>query len=430
MITELVLTGLVYSGYKYLSHGNEHKLKQTFQSIMEGIGIKNKQDKTFKILYVNKTNYGFRSTIEIPYGLSKDMLESKIEILQDNLNSIIVLDKDRFKPCITMSMVNKDVDKFKYEPVKTKPYELYIGKEFQLQDFIINVRKDPHILIAGCTGTGKSFLLASILTNLIYNSKDYIEIYLLQISKSELSAFEDCSCIKEACYTPDSCFDTLNDIMKIIEERSEIFKENSIRNISQWNVHFKKQYMKEIYVVVEELSFFLDLQIITDISKIGRSVGVHIISCIQRSVATEMNSTLKSQMSKITFRQKSYIDSVNIIGNNEAKSLKERECIVDGNSDYIQLKTPWIDEDYVLLHKYVPDIKIPIKNKKKKQEVIINKQITDSIVIDEENMTVVSLDSHNLIEAEIVEEVITNKKRSDGIMDAKEFKKDVKGKRL
>ena len=46
------------------------------------------------------------------------------------------------------------------------------------------------ILIGGVTGTGKSFLLASILTNLIYNSSRYIEIYLLQIQTSEISAFD------------------------------------------------------------------------------------------------------------------------------------------------------------------------------------------------------------------------------------------------
>ena len=87
-------------------------------------------------------------------------------------------------------------------------------------------------------------------------------------------------------------------------------------------------------------------------------------------------------MTRITFRQKSSIDSTNIINTPDAKSLKERECIVDGNSDYIQIKTAWIDEDYILLNKYVQDIKIPTKEKK--QEILKVKKIKDKIIIEEE----------------------------------------------
>lgn len=432
MIVELGLVAL--GGYMWhtLNTKEEKVLKDKFNSSMEGIGLYNKKQETFYLYGLKETKYGWRGYIKIPKGLSLEHLNSKLNILEDNLNGIIEVEKDRFKDYIEFYMVNKDVDKYKFEPVKCKPYELYIGKDFKLKNFKINVRKDPMILIGGATGTGKTFLLASILCNLIYNSKEKIEICLLQIAKSELSAFEECSCIRKACFTERDCFIQLNEIMEIINKRSNKFKEKSIRNISQWNIHFKDGYMKEIYVVIEELSFFLDLDIITDISKVGRSVGVHIIGCIQRTVATEMNPTLKSQMTRITFRQKSSIDSTNIINTPDAKYLKERECIVDGNSDYIQLKTPWIDEDYVILHKYVKDINIPIRNDK--TNVVNVKDIEKTvkqeseIIIDNETMTVTNTEVHGLIEVE--EKDMKFEKRSDGIMNEKEFKRNVKGKGL
>lgn len=211
-------------------------------------------------------------------------------------------------------------------------------------------------------------------------------IYLLQIAKSELSSFEDCSCVVNSSFNKQSCEKALNSLLETIQDRSNTFRLYGIKNIKQWNKHHTNDYMKRIYVVIEEISFFIhseDLfEKITDISKVGRSVGVHIISCVQRSTATNLPPDLKSQMTRITFRQKSSIDSTNIINTPDAKYLKEMECIVDGNSDYIQLKTPWIDEDYILLHKYVPDIKIPTNEEK--QEILKVKKIKEKIIIEEE----------------------------------------------
>lgn len=436
MILELGLITL--GGYMWHTLNTKDKkvLKDKFNSSMEGIGLYNKKEETFYLYGLKETKYGWKGYIKIPSGLSLEHLNSKLNILEDNLNGIIEVQKDRFKDYIEFYMVNKDVDKYKFEPVKCKEYQLYIGKDFKLKNYILDINKDTHILIGGVNGTGKTFLLSGILTNLIYNSKDKIEIYLLQIAKSELSAFEDCTCVVNSSFNDNDCDKALNSLLETIKDRSNTFRSYGIKNITQWNKHYTSSYMKRIYVVIEELSFFIHneylFEKITDISKIGRSVGVHIISCVQRSTATNMPPDLKSQMTRITFRQKSSIDSTNIINTPDAKYLKERECIVDGNSDYVQLKTPWIDEDYVLLHKYVPDIKIPTK--KSKVNVINIKDIEETvkqesgIIVDNETMTVTNTEVHGLIEIE--EKDMKFEKRSDGIMNEKEFRKNVKGKGL
>lgn len=399
MITELGLAILGTYAWNYLNSKDERKLKNKFENIMIKSGVKNREDETFKIFKMEKTNYGYMAYISNTEGLSLEHINSKLNIIEDNLNAIITIEKDRFKDYIKMYIVNRDISTFKYSPIKTKPYELYIGKDYKGQDYLLDVNKDAHILIGGATGTGKTFLLSGILTNLIYNSKDKIEIYLLQIAKSELSAFEDCSCVVNSSFTEQACEKALNSLLETIQDRSNTFRLYGIKNITQWNKHHTSDYMKRIYVVIEEISFFIhseDLfEKITDISKVGRSVGVHIISCVQRSTATNLPPDLKSQMTRITFRQKSSIDSTNIINTPDAKYLKEMECIVDGNSDYIQIKTAWIDEDYILLHKYVPDIKIPTKEKK--QEILKVKKIKEKIVI-EEVVEIIDVPEEDVIE--------------------------------
>ena len=429
MIVECGLIGLVGYGYYLYKTIDKRGLINDFNKSMEGIGLYNKNKETFLLNSLKQTEYGWSGKIHIPKGLSVEHLNSKKNILEDNLNSIIEIEKDNFKDYINIYIINRDVNKYEFKPVKSKPYEIYIGKDFQLKDFKLNTRKDCHILIGGVTGTGKTFLLASILTNLIYNSSNKIEIYLLQVAKSELSAFENCNCVKESCFDINSCMNLLNKIKEIINKRSEKFKNNGIRNIQQWNKHYKKEYMKEIYVIIEELSFFLDCQPITEISKVGRSVGVHIISCIQRTVRTEMDSTLKSQMSRITFHQKSSIDSTNIIGTNDAVLLKERECIVDGNNDYKRIKTPWIDEDYKILNRYVPQIKIPqnyekVSKNTENSDIIVQKVVKTNKNFKEQK--ILTIEEHSIIdvkEEDIKEEKPkkNNKKFKTGTISLEEF---------
>lgn len=386
MITELGLIGLGTYMYNYLNTMEERKFKNNFNEIMLKTGIKNKDDETFKIWKIEKVNYGFICYLNNQKGLSVEHLESKLNIIESNLNSIIQIQKDRFENHIKMYVVDKDISKFKFLPVKAYSDQLWIGKDVKGQDYFISLSKDPHVLIGGCTGSGKSFLLASILTNLISNSSKDIEMYLLQICKSEISAFENCSCVNGTAYTEVECIEYVNKLCEILEERAELFKQHGIRNITQWNTHFKTKRIKRVICVIEELSFFMDKpeiwESIMKLAKAGRSVGIHIISCIQRSTATNLPPDLKSQMTRITFRQKSYIDSVNIINTADACKLKERECIVDANSDYAMVKTPWVDEDYILLNRYVKEISIPTAEEK--QEIINIKKENDRILIIEE----------------------------------------------
>ncbi|MBN1079247.1 FtsK/SpoIIIE domain-containing protein [Clostridium botulinum] len=427
MLVELSLAVAGVYAYNWLNKSDERKFKNSFNEVMQGIGVKNKNDETFNIYKIEPKNYGYIASIDIPKGLSMEHLNSKLNILEDNLNGIIELNKDKFENNITMHIVSKDIAKFKFAPVKTSTNKIYIGKDFKGKDYFLDLNKDPHILVGGCTGTGKSFLLASILANLIYNSSKNIDMYMMQICKSEISAFESCECVKASAYTMPDCLKYIRKLCNILDERSELFKEHGIRNITQWNTHFKDNKMKRVICVIEEISFFIDqLDIwagIMMLAKAGRSVGIHIISCVQRSTATNIPPDLKSQMTRISFRQKSVIDSTNIINTPDATKLKERECIIDGNSDYIMIKTPWIDEDYVLLHKYVTDIKIPTQEEKK--EIINIKKENNKIytieqpaIVDIEEKEIEVLGKHG----NTTDKPVQDKRNRKGVISLEEFK--------
>jgi len=380
MFVELGLAvGSVYL-YNYLNAAEERKFKNSFNEVMLKTGIKNKDEETYRIYKIEPKGYGYVCYLNNVKGLSVEHLESKLNILECNLNSTVQIEKNTFQNYIKMYVVNKDLDKFMFEPVKCKSHQLYFGKDYKGQSYCIDLNKHPMLLIAGATGYGKSMLLACILTNLIYNSPKDIELYLTQLIKGEISSFADCGPVKMVAYNPAELMISINKVRMKMEERSNLFKAYGIRNIQQWNSYFPNRRMKRVILICEEMSELMELPVweqIWKIAKAGRSVGVHLIGALQRTTATNLDTDVKSQMTRITFHQNSIIDSQNVINSNNAMKLKRGECIVCGNDGEIKIKVPYIDDDFVLLNKYVPEIRIPAE--KEKQEILNVKKINNKI---------------------------------------------------
>lgn len=87
-------------------------------------------------------------------------------------------------------------------------------------------------------------MLASILTNLIYNLNKDVEIYLSQIVKGKIGAFLNCIPVKFTSYTLEEVAYTFSKVCGILDKRAEMFSSNGIKNITQWNKHFPRRKMK------------------------------------------------------------------------------------------------------------------------------------------------------------------------------------------
>jgi hypothetical protein len=385
MITEMLIgAGLVY-GVKYLTNDLWGIRKQWNEALKKCKidGIRNRDNKTFELGPIYKKEYGYISTTCVKKGLSIASLESAKEMLQDNLNCLIEIDKDRNKQYIALKFINKFLE-FEYAPVKTKSNELFLGYKLDCSRYILDLNRDPHVLLSGMTGTGKSFLFACILTNLIYHHQKDFEIYLCQVKKGEIDIFKDCPAVKFTSDKPDEILAILTRLSELIHKRSKQFAENGIKNITQWNKHYPKKRMKRIIVAAEEISFFMNqgeetnplFTFFVEIVKAGRSVGIHFIGLTQRTTAVNLggNGELKSQLTVITGKQRNEIDSNNAIGIGDAAHLGNHEFIASANDGFKTFKAPSVDEDYLVLNKYVPEIKIPDKYvEKKKEEVEVRK---------------------------------------------------------
>ncbi|WP_139905602.1 hypothetical protein [Clostridium thermarum] len=199
--------------------------------------------------------------------------------------------------------------------------------------------------------------------------------------KGEIDIFKNCPSVKFTSDNPSEILVILKKLTDIIHKRSKQFAACGIKNINQWNKNFPNKKMKRIIIGAEEISFFMEpgskdeanpfFHYFNDIVKAGRSAGVHFIGLIQRTTAANLggNGELKSQLTVITAKQRSELDSRNAIDINDAAYLESQEFICSCNDGYVTFKAPTIDEDFMILNKYVPEIKVPEVEVKEKPQV-------------------------------------------------------------
>ena len=84
------------------------------------------------LVYINLKYIAHLNNVK---GLSIEHLESKLNILECNLNSIINIEKDKFNNDIKLYAINKDIAKFYFEPVKCRENQLYIGRDYKGQPY-------------------------------------------------------------------------------------------------------------------------------------------------------------------------------------------------------------------------------------------------------------------------------------------------------
>lgn len=377
------------------------KFNRAWNGIMNNArsdGLRNKDNESFKLLNITREDYGYRCIVDIPFGLSHSALEKSKEIIEDKLGCIVEFEKEKFKNYIIMKIIKSNLGNIEFEPVATKNHELFLGYKYDNTVYTLDLNKDPHVILSGKTGTGKSFLLASVLTNLIYYHSKSSELYLLQKMKGEINIFKDCKNVKFSSNNEEEILLALDKLNKTIHNRSVMFSEMGVKNITQWNKHYPKRFMKRIIVVAEEISFFMEdkeskaFEYFTSIVKAGRSAGVHFIALTQRTTASNLggNGELKSQMTVVTAKQRSELDSRNAIDISDAKDLLDQEFISSCNDGYVFFKAPHIDEDFKILNKYVREIKIP--------QVKAKKDI--KAAIQDPTMTIIDVTNYEFLEHE------------------------------
>jgi S-DNA-T family DNA segregation ATPase FtsK/SpoIIIE len=258
------------------------------------------------------------------------------------------------------------------EKFRSNHYDLpfAIGKSISNEEFIADLTKMPHILMAGATGQGKSVGLNAIITSLLYKKHpSELKFVMVDPKKVELTLFSKI----ERHYLaklPDSEEAIITDTRKVVrtlnslniemDSRYDLLKDAQVRNIKEYNTKFiarklnplnGHKFMPYIVVVIDE---FADLILtagkevehpITRLAQLARAIGIHLVIATQRPSVNIITGTIKANFpARIAFRVISKIDSRTILDTGGADQLIGRgDLLMSQGGDMIRLQCAFID---------------------------------------------------------------------------------------
>lgn len=245
-----------------------------------------------------------------------------------------------------------------------------LGATINNDIFIEDLTKMPHLLVAGATGQGKSVGLNCIIASLLYKKHPgelkFVLIDPKMVEFSLYSRLENHFLAKlpdeeEAIVTnPEKALATLKSLCVEMDNRYELLKAASVRNLEEYNRKFAERrlnpekghrYMPYIVMVVDE---FADLimtagkdisNYIARIAQKARAVGMHMILATQRPSTDIITGMIKANFpGRIAFRVAQMVDSKTILDRPGANRLIGRgDMLFSHNSKIERVQCAFID---------------------------------------------------------------------------------------
>lgn len=239
-----------------------------------------------------------------------------------------------------------------------------LGKDISGNAFTADLRKMPHLLVAGATGSGKSVAVNSMITSILYKATpDQVRMILVDPKMLELSLYDKIPHLLLPVVTdPRKASAALRWAVAEMERRYRLMADIGVRNLEGYNakvwdiideqkrIEQEKQAYRDadesnhtvyekkeqehtgtlpfIVIVIDELA---DLMMVSSreveesiirLAQMARAAGIHLLLATQRPSVDVITGVIKANMpSRISFQVSSKIDSRTIIDSNGAEML-------------------------------------------------------------------------------------------------------------
>jgi DNA segregation ATPase FtsK/SpoIIIE, S-DNA-T family len=224
-------------------------------------------------------------------------------------------------------------DVFQEAPRGWSPLSVWLGKDIAGKAIGTDLAKQPHILIAGTTGSGKSGCVNAMLSSvLLRSSPNEVRMVLVDPKRVELNHYEDIPHLLTPVVTsPRLAANVLGNLIKEMEERYGVMSRVKTRNLVELNrVRMREGDAPLPYIlcVIDELA---DLMMVAPadvedsiirLAQKSRAVGIHLVLATQRPSADVITGMIKANVpARIAFAVSSQTDSRVILDQNGAESL-------------------------------------------------------------------------------------------------------------
>lgn len=244
------------------------------------------------------------------------------------------------------------------------PLEAVLGLSLTGEPVTIDLRKMPHGMIAGATGSGKSVCINSILVSLLYKATpSELKMMLIDPKMVELAPFNGIPHLISPVITDvKAATAALKWAVDEMERRYELFAHAGARNIERYNQMAEanrqfSQKMPYLLIVIDELADLMmvapnDVEVsISRIAQKARACGIHLIIATQRPSVDVITGIIKANIpTRIAFAVSSQIDSRTIIDGAGAERLLGRGDMLyigNGQSSPIRLQGTFVTDDEI-----------------------------------------------------------------------------------
>ncbi|HSX41038.1 MAG TPA: DNA translocase FtsK 4TM domain-containing protein [Candidatus Saccharimonadales bacterium] len=210
------------------------------------------------------------------------------------------------------------------------PLTFVLGRDVSGHPAVADLASMPHLLIAGATGAGKSVMINSFLTSLLYrNSPAQLKLILVDPKRVELNLYNDVPhLLTPVIVDPEKCISALKWAVAEMERRLKLFAEVGNRNIHEYNTSHKEESMPYIVIVIDEMADLMMLAagdveaLIVRLAQLARAAGIHLVLATQRPSVNVITGLIKANIpARIAFRVASNVDSRTILDQGGAEKL-------------------------------------------------------------------------------------------------------------
>ncbi|GAA9223254.1 DNA translocase FtsK [Helicobacter pylori] len=244
----------------------------------------------------------------------------------------------------------------------SSPLTLALGKDIVGNPFITDLKKLPHLLIAGTTGSGKSVGVNAMILSLLYkNPPDQLKLVMIDPKMVEFSIYADIPHLLTPIITdPKKAIGALQSVAKEMERRYSLMSEYKVKTIDSYNEQAPNNGVEAfpyLIVVIDELADLMmtggkEAEVpIARIAQMGRASGLHLIVATQRPSVDVVTGLIKTNLpSRVSFRVGTKIDSKVILDTDGAQSLLGRGDMLftpPGANGLVRLHAPFATEDEI-----------------------------------------------------------------------------------
>lgn len=208
-----------------------------------------------------------------------------------------------------------------------------LGLDVSGSPVVADIGKMPHVLVAGTTGSGKSVLINSYITTILFRaSPSEVKLILVDPKRVEFTAYNGIPhLLTPVIVEPEKILSALKWAMGEMDRRYKLFSERGVRNIEGYNELSGFQALPYIVIVVDELAdlmMFAPVEVedaIARLAQMARATGIHLVIATQRPSVNVITGLIKANIpARIAFNVSSMIDSRVILDTPGAEKLLGR----------------------------------------------------------------------------------------------------------